>query len=207
MDGVLVDSENEWSKTNFLYKIFGKEICQKIGNTIGMTVTEEYEKAVNFGFTMNKDTFLHLYDEEASLVYAKANVTEGIAKLVDKLSFLNFKLGLVSSSRKFWIDQLLSRLSFKNSFDVIISVDQLGLKPKPHPEGYKRAMKNLGAKPETTVILEDSNSGIQAAKAAGAYTIGFRKNLVPGYKQKGADIYADSCNKVIQIIERLSLNS
>lgn len=33
--------------------------------------------------------------------------------------------------------------------------------------------KKLGTTAQATIILEDSNHGIAAAKAAGAYTIGF----------------------------------
>lgn len=65
-------------------------------------------------------------------------------------------------------------------------------------------MKALEASPESTVILEDSNSGIKSAKASGAYTIGLKQNLVNGYIQEGADAYAETMADVIDIVSRLS---
>lgn len=66
-------------------------------------------------------------------------------------------------------------------------------------------MNILGSTPQTTIILEDSNHGISAAKAAGAYIIGFQENLVPGYQQKGADVYAKDINEVIELVEQFSV--
>jgi len=38
---------------------------------------------------------------------------------------------------------------------------------KPHPEGYRAAAAGLGLDPALTVVLEDANSGVLAARAAG----------------------------------------
>ena len=82
--------------------------------------------------------------------------------------------------------------------------ERTDLKPKPEPDGYLEALKNLEADPKLSIILEDSNSGIQAAKASGAYVIGFKGNLVDGYVQKGADVYADTMQDVIKLVEAYS---
>lgn len=203
MDGVLVDSENAWKQygDGFLDDLLGKEIAQKIGDTIGMTVNTIYDKAVGYGFSMDKEKYFALYDEQASRMYVKAKITQGLDALVKTLLDHNFKLALVSSSRRTWIDYVLPRLSFSDKFDYILSLnDRPDLKPKPNPDGYMEAMGKLGASSKTTIILEDSNSGIQAAKASGAFTIGFKKNLVPLYVQRGADEYADSVNDIIRLI-------
>ncbi len=41
--------------------------------------------------------------------------------------------------------------------------------PKPHPEGYIRAMIKLGIMPDECIIVEDSDKGLAAAKATGAH--------------------------------------
>jgi mannitol-1-/sugar-/sorbitol-6-phosphatase len=43
---------------------------------------------------------------------------------------------------------------------------------KPDPEGYLRAARRLGADPAEAVVVEDAPPGIEAAKAAGAATVG-----------------------------------
>lgn len=43
--------------------------------------------------------------------------------------------------------------------------------PKPHGEGYIRAMIMYNSMPEETLIVEDSEKGIQAAKSTGAHLL------------------------------------
>ncbi len=210
MDGVLVNSEQVWSQdeTNFHNELFGEEIAQKIGKTIGMSLNTLYDKAVEYGFSMNKNEYILRYDTKAASIYQKVKITDGVEQLAQKLIELEYKLGVVSSSRRNWIDKVINRLSFKHNLEYIISItDRPDLPPKPNPDAYLDAIKHLHASPATTIILEDSNSGIQAAKASGAFTIGFRGSLVSGYKQTGADVYADTMEEVIKIVESREDNS
>lgn len=205
MDGVVIDSENSWEKYggNFLQNLLGKEITEKIGDTIGMTVNTIYDIAVENGFSIDRKDYYKLYDKRAAYVYSKSQLTPGIENLAAKLISLGFKIGLVTSSRSIWANNVLPRLSFVDDIDCTISInDRNDLKPKPAPDAYLESIEKLGATPQSTIILEDSNSGIKAAKAAGAYIIGFKQNLIPGYVQKGADVYAENMEEVISIVNR-----
>lgn len=205
MDGVMVDSEKAWIKyeSEFLDKLLGKELSKKIGDTIGVGVRTVHERAKALGFTMPREQFQSMYDKVAFTVYDRSNVTPGIDILASFLIKNNFRLGLVSSSAMSWIGKVLPRLSFADKIESIISLnDRLDLKPKPNPDGYLETMRNLGSQPNSTIILEDSNSGITAAKASGAFTIAFTQNLVNGYKQIEADSKANSMEEVTGIIEK-----
>ncbi|MCH7604373.1 HAD family phosphatase [Patescibacteria group bacterium] len=207
MDGVLIDTEREWTARNGgdIINVFGEKIAQKLGDTIGATVRNEYQKAISMGYSMGYNEYLGRYDKEAAGIFSRAEVTGGVGQLAEKLLKLNFKLGLVSSSPRKWIDFLLPRLSFSDKLEQIVSLnDRTDLKPKPEPDGYLEVLKNLEADPKLSFILEDSNSGIQAAKASGAYVIGFKGNLVDGYVQGGADVYADTMDDVIKLVEAYS---
>ncbi|MFH1401414.1 MAG: HAD family phosphatase [Parcubacteria group bacterium] len=203
MDGVLINTEKVWAAGNGgdIVNVFGAEIAQKLGDTIGATINSEYQRAIRVGFSMDYEEYLERYNKEAVRVFSQAEVTEGVERLAENLIVLNFKLGLVSSSPRKWIDYLLPRISFGNKFEQIISLnDRNDLKLKPEPDGYLEALKNLKADPKLSIILEDSNPGIKAAKAAGAYVIGFKGNLVEGYIQNGADAYADTMDDVIKLV-------
>ena len=205
MDGVVVNSEKAWEKyeNDFLEKLLGEEISKKVGDTIGVSVNTVYDKASALGFDIPREKFKNIYDEAAFRMYDKANITSGINILVDFLIKKNFRLGLVSSSATSWINKVLQRLSFANKFESVISLNERpDLKPKPSPDGYVETMRNLGSQPNSTIILEDSNSGITAAKASGAFTIAFTQNLVGGYKQIEADSKADNMEEVIGIIKK-----
>lgn len=205
MDGVLIDSENAWIsyQDEFSTTLFGKDIYNKIGSTVGISVDAIYKKAQQQGFNLNIQEYYRIYDEQAKLIYLNAIPAANIDKLINHLKAKEFKLGLVSSSRRNWINIALKKLNIKNDFDFILSLnDQRDLKPKPHPDGYIEAIKYLNSTSETTIVLEDSNVGIQSAKSSGAYTIGFKENLLPKYVQTGADIYAENMLKVIKIVDK-----
>ena len=40
---------------------------------------------------------------------------------------------------------------------------------KPDPEGFLKAMKFFNARPQETIIFEDSEVGLQAAERSGAF--------------------------------------
>jgi beta-phosphoglucomutase-like phosphatase (HAD superfamily) len=61
-------------------------------------------------------------------------------------------------------------------------------------------MELIGTTPENTIILEDSNTGIEAGQTSGALTIGLRQNLPEGYVQKGADLYAENLESLKKIL-------
>lgn len=208
MDGVLVDSEKAWFEyeNDFLDRFLGKEISTQIGDTIGMSVRTVYEKATELGFKMSREEFQRLYDLTAFSVYDRAHITPNVNRLGNYLIDNGYKLGLVSSSATSWIEKVLPRISFGQKFESIISINErLDLKPKPDPDGYLETMRALGSGKSSTIILEDSNSGIAAGKASGAFTIGFQGNLVDGYKQTGGDAYAKTVDDILQIVKKLRL--
>lgn len=208
MDGVIIDSEKAWEKyaSDFEEKLFGKELSKKIGDTIGVSVNSLYDKAKALGFKMQREEFQSIFDKTAFRMYDMANITAGIDALADFLIRNNFKLGLVSSSATSWISKVLQRLSFADKFESIISLNErFDLKPKPNPDGYIETIKNLEAQPSSTIILEDSNSGIAAAKASGAFVIAFTQNLIDDYEQVEADSKADNIEEVIEIVKNHSL--
>ena len=206
MDGVVVDSEHNWEPYDraIMERFFDTRIREAIGTNIGLGISGLYEKAKALGSTITYEEIRQAYDEAALKVYETAPITEGITRLAQKLIEWDFALALVTSSPHTWIDQVVPRLSFKDKFSLIVSIaDQRDLKPKPAPDSYLFAMKSLGVTPAESIVLEDSNYGIAAGKASGAFTIGFTGNLVKGYRQEvTADATADTMDAVIAIVEK-----
>ncbi len=210
MDGVLINSELGWEKFEKWYypEQFGDKISKMIGSTIGMSIQQIYKKAISLGASIEKKQFEEEFFIAAPDIYKTAPISKNVNKLVKTLLVNSFRIGIVSQSPKEWIDILLKRLSIIENIEVIISInDRSDLLPKPSPSGYMEAIKQLGSTPDNTIILEDSNRGIQSAKAAGAYVIGFKENLLPGYKQEGADVYAENMDDVMKIVESLPVSS
>lgn len=205
MDGVLIDTENHWVKLeeDFLGKLIGKEINDKMGPTTGISIQNIYKKAVKLGHKGSLKDFLKAFDEKAQSIYRKAELTAGGTELIENLKQNNVLLGLVSASPLAWVEIYLERAGLKDIFDVVLSLhERPDLKHKPFPDGYKEALKTLDVSPEDTFILEDSNPGIQAGKRAGATVIALRENLVPGYKQENeAHFFVDKMTEVWDIVQ------
>jgi beta-phosphoglucomutase-like phosphatase (HAD superfamily) len=205
LDGVLINDEVIWEerKQHMYARLFGDNIHQKLGSTLGLNMDGIYERAVAAGTTVDKDHFIAKFYELAGDIYNTAPIPAGTNDLTAALLGLGFKLGIVSASPLSWITTVTKRLSFENEIELIISLHERDdLKHKPEPDGYLEAMKILGATPGSTFILEDSNAGILSAKASGAYTIGLKQNIVEGYVQEGASAYANTMNDVIDIVKR-----
>ncbi len=208
MDGVLVDSEPMWHKLEqeYIPKIFGQEIFDQIGSLVGVGISDVVERAQALGSTVNAAEYALAADEMARRAYIESPITENIDTLAKTLDTLGYHLGVVTQSPQRWIDLVVPRLSFRDKIGVVISLyEHPDLKRKPSPDGYASASKQLNSLPENSMVLEDSNMGIAAGKAAGCFVIGYRGNLIPGYQQTGADAYANSMSAVVNIVEeRLS---
>lgn len=204
MDGVLLDSEPYWAQfeEQFYQRVFGKRITKEIGHIPGRGVDKVYELSLTLGATVDKETYMRGFEEVAMRVYDNAPLTHGIDELANILITRGFKIGLVTQSRRTWIARVIPRLSFNDKIESVISVSERpDLEPKPSPDGFLAVLRELNADAKNSLVLEDSNTGIAAGKAAGAYVIGYRGNLVPGYKQVGADAYADTMDDVIKLTE------
>ncbi len=204
MDGVLIRSEQEWleGEADRFEKMLGKEVADKMGITVGVSVGEIYDQAKALGSTISKKEYDRQFSEAAVRVYRRSKITAGADKLVAYLKNHDWLLALVSSSPLSWINQVLERLPWKDQLDLVLSVNEhLQLKPKPAPDGYQYILKTLGASAKQSLALEDSNPGILSAKAAGLFTIGYTEHLVPGYKQIEADAKASNMGEVIGILD------
>lgn len=206
MDGVIVNSEPVWEvyEQKFLPEIMGEKLYSQIKDQIlGNSVSGIYSIASGYGLKIDKARFEKAYDGYATKVYSEAKLTDGIETFIDKLVTMDFKLGLVSSSRQYWIDLVLSRLDNRDQFQFIMSLDGENVKPKPSPDGYLEAIKVLNSRPNLSIILEDSKRGVQAAKASGALTICLQEHLPNGYLPEDADIYTKTIKELTNQIERI----
>ncbi len=204
MDGVLVASEKAWVETEprIHEDMFGAEIAHGIGDTIGISVGQIYEKAITLGSRMDKAEYDRLYNEAAMRVYGRCAISEGTDELVAYLLANKWSLALLSSSPMLWIKQVLVRLSWRDKFAVVLSLNEhRELRPKPFPDGYLHILRKVGVIPEVSVALEDSNPGIQSAKEAGLFTIGYREHLPDGYEQQDADATAETMTDVLTILQ------
>ena len=80
---------------------------------------------------------------------------------------------VASSSNMARIRMSLRLTQLGHHFDEHLFSTDLVARGKPHPDVFLYAAQQMGASPDTTIVVEDSPAGILAAKAADMRVIGF----------------------------------
>jgi beta-phosphoglucomutase-like phosphatase (HAD superfamily) len=104
---------------------------------------------------------------------------------------------VVSGAARDEILVALRRGGLRRAFRVIVAAGEVP-RPKPHPDGYRRAMRLLRLGRGTgCVAIEDSPGGIAAARAAGLAVIGVATSY-PGAALRRAGAF-----RVVPAVARL----
>jgi HAD superfamily hydrolase (TIGR01509 family) len=80
-------------------------------------------------------------------------------------------VGVASNSPRTFVERTLEVAGLRDRFACVLSADDVA-HPKPAPDVYVALARGLGADPAACVALEDSPTGVAAARAAGAFVIG-----------------------------------
>ncbi len=94
----------------------------------------------------------------------------GIEGLLAWLTAEKFCKGVASSTHPVQVQLVIRNLNLHDHFQAIVG-NNGSMQPKPAPDVYLRALVQLGAHPNETLALEDSSSGVGAARAAGLFVI------------------------------------
>ncbi len=107
------------------------------------------------------------------MVKDKLKPLPGALVLIKELHARNFKLAIGSSGPPENVDLLLSTLSIKDYFDVIITAAEVK-NGKPAPDVFLIAAEKLNIKVDNCLVIEDAPVGITAAQKAGMKVIALR---------------------------------
>jgi len=203
MDGVIVDSEPRWER------VWREEIFPAVagdpslGEVTGRDFTETIpELGERYGLTADVDTLLSTVERHGTAIYAEqVDVSPDVLALFDDLRGRGLQVGIVSSAPHEWIGQVVDRFDLA-PLAVVVSAGEIDGPGKPDPAVYERAMRDLGVDPETCVVIEDSESGVQAGAAAGATVVRFQQSGTPD-PIPGADAVADDLSELRRALSGL----
>lgn len=94
----------------------------------------------------------------------------GVINLIHQLS-TEYTLALTSSSSRVEVELITKEFGLDKVFKLRVTGNDVK-KGKPDPEPYLITCERLGLLPNECVVIEDSRSGVQSAKAAGCFCIG-----------------------------------
>ncbi len=174
MDGVLVDSHpihmRAWRR---FFQSIGKSVedrdmefileGQKKEDILRHFLGDLSEDKKN-SFSKQKEI---LFQEEARTI----DTIPGVRKFLDELASESIAMGVASCGSSGRVRYLLDLLELRNYFQVVVTGDDVKL-GKPNPAIFHTAAVGLMARPEELLVIEDSVSGVQAAKAASMKCLG-----------------------------------
>jgi HAD superfamily hydrolase (TIGR01509 family) len=175
-DGLLLDTESVWTRAERdLFERRGLEFTPQHKHELVGT-----SAAVAAGILERRleepGRGAALIDELNELVVAElehgVEAMVGARELLGELRLRGTPLGLVSNSPLRFVRRSLEIVGFEDRFDVVLSAHEVAA-PKPAPDPYLEACRRLGvAAGPNVVALEDSPTGVAAARAAGLTVIG-----------------------------------
>jgi HAD superfamily hydrolase (TIGR01509 family) len=198
MDGLLLETEVLWQRAEGrLFERHGADFTFEDKLTVMGTsaaFTGEFF-AGRLGYPADRAASLirEVSDLMLEELQAQVDARPGAVELVKRLRG-RVPLGLASNSPRFLVDAALRSAGFSETFDAIVCSDDV-LRPKPAPDLYLLACERLGVPPADALALEDTASGIAAAKAAGMACI-----AVPQFAEtdvSAADRVIDSLKELL----------
>ena len=177
-DGVLVNSEESkaiaWQQTLDRYDV--KEGYAWYLSNLGPTSVFLAEKAIEL-FKLNENPEAISYQWQKDYFLIKDNV-QPIKQNLEVLSILSNThiIGVASSMDRVTIETEMLKFGYRRYIQVCVSGEDV-TRNKPAPDVYLKAAEMLKVKPSECIAIEDSPTGISAAKSAGMFCIGFKNPL------------------------------
>ena len=178
MDGVIVDTE---PVHHYAFIQHFKQLNLEISPEVYASFTGNSTKNI---YERLKDIY-NLEGDVESLVDAKRNffndafdkkedlyLLDGVEDLIIDLHNNGMQLVLASSSANVTIERIFNRFNLHQYFTHKVSGEDFP-KSKPHPAIFLKAAELAQTPVENCIVIEDSTNGIQAAKSAEIYCIGY----------------------------------
>jgi beta-phosphoglucomutase len=173
MDGVLIDAR-EWhyEALNRALALLGYEITryEHLTTYDGLPTKSKLRMlSVERGLPEELHAFLNSLKQQYTLelVATSCKPVFHHQYALSQLKASGYLLGVASNSVRRTVEEMMERSDLMGYLDVMFSNEDVS-RPKPDPEMYVAAMERLGVRPEETVIVEDNENGVKAARASGA---------------------------------------
>jgi len=206
LDGVLADSELWWSEIDA--KLLAENGVVYRGeyhrNVLGISyrlAVEFYKKA--FGLSVPAEELMRRRGEIAAEFFVnRIGLFPSTKKVLQELRQMKLPLAVATSSVSASARPFLDRHQLTAFFAVIVTGEEVE-RGKPHPDIYLRAAEKLGvAADPSCLVVEDSLSGIAAAKAAKMHVVAIpdRRFVDPREYEKEADYVLSDLSEIPALV-------
>ncbi|MFY0591932.1 HAD family hydrolase [Roseivirga sp.] len=193
MDGVIIDSEPLHQKAYFaMFKEVGISVSDVLYDTLrGKSTINVCRELINlFNLDRSAEDMVAIKRSHFDVIFntdKSFDLISGVRNLIDDYHQNGLTLVLASSASMPTIDRIFDRFDLNRYFKAKLSGADLKAS-KPHPEIFLKATEATGFGPEECLVIEDATNGIEAAKGAGLFCIGFESIHSKNQDYRKADL-------------------
>ena len=146
--------------------------------------------------------------EEKDILYydhccsGRIRLFNGALDLMKAAEARGLKTAIASNSLQEWIEAIFeaNKTTYRPPFVIGKTTEML---PKPAPDIFLAAAREVEEEPEDCVVFEDAEKGLEAARAAGMQCIVIRNPLNKGIEFPGADLVVPSHQELLSFFRGL----
>jgi 16S rRNA pseudouridine516 synthase len=175
LDGTLIDSMGLWRMVDeeFLSSrgiAVPEDLFDHLPQGNSFIQTAQYFKD-RFALPESPEAIMQIWTEMVQEHYAgSVALKSGVDHLLERLKERGIKIGLATSNSYELAHKSLTYNRVWHYFDFV-STGDIELRGKPYPDIYLNCARGLDLDPVQCIAIEDTLSGVQAAKAAGMITL------------------------------------
>lgn len=175
LDGVLLDSMAVWNDLGVRYlkkrDIEPEDGLSQILFSMSMEQGADYLKAQYYLPDTPQEILAGIEQMIRDFYFYEVQPKEGAEELLEFLQEQKVKMIAATSSPREHVTKALQRTGLYDYLQQIYTTGEVGVS-KHEPRIYQLAAESLGAKPEETLVFEDSLYALKTAKKAGFRAIG-----------------------------------
>jgi len=175
MDGVLLDTEE-------LYTLATKRVLGALGERFDWRIKERMMGRAPLvaariliealDVPMSPEEYLERKRPVLLDLFGQSRPKPGAPELVEKLAARGLPLAVATSSDRLFFEAKTSHHPWFSAFQAVVcGSDPEVTAHKPAPDIFLAAAKRLGAKPASSLVFEDAEAGVEAARRAGVRRI------------------------------------
>ena len=190
MDGVLVNSEpHYWAEERKFYQSLGAPLSdEQMQEMMGASPASNTRRVLDWFPNVKIEHAQLIRMHEEMLLRGLKHVDSLVAGAEDwimRIRASGMKTAVASSSPAPLLDYARERFGFSRLFDTVVCSRDVA-NAKPAPDIFLEAARRLEAEPALCLVVEDSQNGVNAARAAGMKVAAFTGALA-GAPATGAD--------------------
>jgi HAD superfamily hydrolase (TIGR01509 family) len=202
LDGTLIDSETLVHEAHFASaRALGLEMTDALFLSLVGKHRQDNDEALIAHYGPDFPLARFIEGTRAFIGQRTAPLKAGAQELMAALDAIAAPFGLVTNSRRPWVERHFAAHALTDRFRAVITRDDCTL-GKPDPEPYARCAAALGVAPSEVLAVEDSPTGVASAHAAGLMVVVVPDLLAPDNETRARAIRRDSLHDVRALLLR-----